>query len=114
MQIGSQKLQSWRACAKNGAYLGLAILFVSMGSGCASTRKTTTTETTVTYSDEAAAKEGEQNKGVVVETSETTTTTTGTKPERPGVISSTFHAIGYVIALPFIIIGGLFRIIFGG
>ncbi len=112
MQICSQKSGSWRACAKNGAYCGLVIVLVSMGLSCATTRKTTT-ETTVTHSDGSAAYEEEQNEGAVG-TSETTTTTTETEPKRPGVISSTFHAIGYVIALPFIIIGGLFRIIFGG
>lgn len=113
MKNWSQKLKYWRVCAKNGVYSGLIIFFVFMGLGCAGTRKTTTTETTVTHSDGSTVYEEEQNEGVVG-TSETTTTTTETKPERPGVISSTFHAIGYVIALPFIIIGGLFRIIFGG
>lgn len=97
-------------------YAGIILfLFVSIlvGSGCASTHKTTKTETIVTYPNESAVGEGEQSGGVV-ERSETTTTTTPAKAEHPGIISSTFHAIGYVIALPFIIIGGLWRMIFGG
>jgi len=118
MEIWSHRIKSG---FKIGAYLGLAILIVSVGLGCASTHKTTTTETTTTYPNEAAAYEGEQrtttnvphNKGYLYK-SETTETTTETKTERPGVLSSTLHAIGYVMALPFIIVGGLFRIIFGG
>ena len=33
MQNWPQKLKCWRACAKNGAYLGLAILFCFDGVG---------------------------------------------------------------------------------
>jgi len=93
-----------------------------VGAGCASTHKTTTTETTVSTYPAANQEQRIGNSGYIVRTqdnevverSETTATTTETKAERPGIISSTFHAIGYVIALPFIIIGGLFRILFGG
>ncbi len=111
MQICSQKLEYWRACAKNAAYLGLVIVFVSLGLGCATTRKTTTTETTVTSNEPAEVSSDQQSETT---TTTTTETETETKAKRPGIISSTFHAIGYVIALPFIVIGGLFRIIFGG
>jgi hypothetical protein len=82
-----------------------------MLAGCASIHKTTKTETTITYSNEAASNKGEekttmtvstssdqQNKGVVEKSR--TTTTTDTKTEHPGIISSTFHAIGYVISFP--------------
>ena len=48
MQIWSQKLKYG---FKNSVYLGLAVLFVFVGLGCASTRKTTKTETVVTQSD---------------------------------------------------------------
>ncbi len=123
MRIESQKIKYWY---KNGVYLCFTALLISIGFGCASTHKTTTTETTVTYPNKGVIYPGgqqttttvttsddQQNKEVM-EKSETTTTTTETKAEHPGVLSSTFHAIGYVISLPFIIIGGLFRIIFGG
>ncbi|HBG60656.1 MAG: hypothetical protein A2306_09900 [Omnitrophica WOR_2 bacterium RIFOXYB2_FULL_38_16] len=123
MRIESQKLKYW---FKNSFYLCFISLLVSMVFGCASTNKTTTTETTVTYPNKGViyhagqhttttvtTSDDQQNKEIV-EKSETTTTTTETKAEHPGVLSSTFHAVGYVISLPFIIIGGLFRIIFGG
>ncbi|OGX05917.1 MAG: hypothetical protein A2Z88_02455 [Omnitrophica WOR_2 bacterium GWA2_47_8] len=113
-------MQNWREFkywSKNGVYLGLIILFVSMGMGCASTHKTTKTETTVTTYSPA---DRENNKGYIAqqqdtpisEKSETTTTTTEAKAEHPGILSSTLHAIGYVVSLPFIIVGGLLRMIF--
>jgi hypothetical protein len=101
------------------------LLFVLMGMGCASTHKMTKTETTVTYPNDTVAQEREQKAAATILTSgeeqnrgvektETTTTTTETKSEHPGIISSTLHAVGYVISLPFIVVGGLFRIMFGG
>ena len=120
MQIWSQKLKN---CFKNGAYLGFAVLFVFVGLGCASTHKTTTTETTVTYPNNTAVEgnqqttttvlpSGDQQNRGVVEKSETTTTTTKTPSGHPGILSSTVHAIGWVIALPFRLIGGLIGWIF--
>lgn len=121
----SRKLKCW---FKNGAYLSLAVLFIFMGLGCASAYKTTKTETTVNHPNKGMIYQGERKSTTTVSTAgdhrnedaveisetTTTTTTTETKAEHPGILSSTFHAIGYVIALPFIIIGGLFRMIFGG
>ena len=107
---------SLKCCFKNGLYLSFAIIFLSVGLGCASTRKTTTTETTVTTSPSVGQEQAvRNNRGyiinhqdeAVVEKSETTTTTTETKAGHPGVISSAVHAIGWVIALPFRLIGGL-------
>lgn len=126
MKNQTQKLRFWFISDKRSTCLGLTILFIFMGFGCASTHKTTKTETTVTYPDGAVGNVGnggnyyrtttssgdDQNRGVVKKSE--TTTTTETKAEHPGVLSSTLHAIGYVIALPFIIVGGLFKIIFGG
>jgi len=119
MLIKSQKLKYF---SRNRAFLILIILLIT---GCANTHKITRTErivtnnnkgmiypsgqqttTTITTSDE------QQNKKIV-ETSETTTTTE-TKAEQPGILGSTLHAIGYVISIPFIIIGGVLRTIFGG
>jgi phage tail sheath gpL-like len=137
MQAWTQKLKYG---FKNGAYLGLGMFLIVVGSGCASTHKTTKTETatTVTKSTDAVVNDaGEktvttvsttgdpQNKTVttvsttgdpqnksVVSTSQATTATTETKPGHPGLISSTVHAIGWVIALPFRLIGGLIGWIF--
>lgn len=122
MSIFSQKLKHW---LRNSAYLGFALLFVFVGLGCASTRKTTKTETVVTQSNDTTTNEvgqntettvtssgDQQNKGVVNK-SETTTTTSETRPAgHPGLISSTIHAIGWVIALPFRLVGGLIGWIF--
>jgi hypothetical protein len=89
---------------------GLFLVSALLQFGCASTHKTTRTDTAVTYSSEAPV----QDNAPVVEKSQTTTTTTDTKTEHPGVVGSTLHAVGYVLVLPFIIVGGLFRILFGG
>lgn len=109
MQIQRQKY----GFKKSSKYIGLILfifVWILVGSGCASTRKTTTTETTVSYPNEDA-NEADQER-VIVEESETTTTET--KAEDSGVLGATFKAIGHIISIPFKIIGGLFRIIFGG
>ena len=108
-------------CLRGSAYLGLTLLVAVMGLGCAGTHKTTTTETVVAYpgggdqvtTTEVSTSADQQNSGVI-EKSVTSTTTTDTKSENPGILGSTLHAIGYVIALPFKIVGGLVRMIFGG
>ncbi len=115
MRICPRKLKNW---FKNSAYLGFSVLFVFEGLGCASTHKTTKTETMVTQSNDAgqdaaataATSNEHQNKGVVEKSA--TTTTTETKAGHPGILSSTVHAIGWVIALPFRLIGGLLGWIF--
>ena len=69
--------------------------------GCSShTTTTTRTEQQQQGSDEASVR--------------TETTTTEKEHEGPhlGVISGTIHAIGWVLALPFRIVGGLIRVIF--
>jgi hypothetical protein len=113
---------SWKLKSgfKNGACLGLSVLFVLVGLGCASTHKTTQTETVVTSSDQTVTSQGKQGQTTVVTTSpavqssQTTNTTTETiKPVgHPGILSSTVHAIGWVIALPFRLVGGLIGWIF--
>ena len=118
MKIQKKKSECW---FRNSVYLGLAMVFVLMGAGCASTHKTVTTETTVTTSPSAyQEQEVRNNRGyivgyegeTVVEKSETTTSTTETNSRHPGILSSTVHAIGWVIALPFRLVGGLIRWIF--
>ena len=54
MQRASQKLKNW---FKNSVYLSFVVLFVFVGLGCASTRKTTKTETVVTQSNDTTANE---------------------------------------------------------
>jgi hypothetical protein len=70
--------------------------------GCSSTT-TTTTHTTAEPSSEGAA---------TVQTTETKTTEQQTSGPGVGILSGTIHAIGFILALPFKIIGGLIQIIF--
>jgi len=124
MQIYSRKLKYE---FKKSVCISLALfLFVVIGAGCASTHKTTkttTTESKVTYPAEegnkgylknttTAATSNEQQNNPVTKESQTTTTTTETKAEHRGILSSTLHAIGWVIALPFRLVGGLIGWIF--
>ena len=108
MQIQMKESRGW---FRSSVYLGLPIFFIFMGAGCASTHKTTTTETTVAYPNNTAVEENQQNRGVV-EKNETPTTTTKTPEGHPGILSSAVHVIGWVIALPFRLVGGLIGWIF--
>lgn len=105
----------------NSVYLGVTMFFVLMGAGCARTHRTTTTETTVTTTSSAdREQEVRYNRGYIVgapaepavEKSETTTSTTETTSGHRGILSSTVNAIGWVIALPFRLVGGLIGWIF--
>ena len=121
MQIQPQKLKYE---FKRSVCMGFALfLFVVIGAGCASTHKTTTTKTTVTYPADEGNKgylkntttvgtSNDQQNNPVTQKSETTTTTSETKTGHPGILSSTLHAIGWVIALPFKLVGGLIGWIF--
>ena len=108
---------------KKSAYLGFCVLIIFVMLGCTSTRKTTKTETTVTQSNDAVVPDAGQKSATTKSTSNdqpsstTTTTTTSTAAEtkpagHPGILSSTVHAIGWVIALPFRLVGGLIGWIF--
>lgn len=104
--------------------LGLVVLlFCVVSAGCASTQKTTKTTTTETYSTEGENKgylrdstttntSDTQQVSQVSEKTETTTTTSDKKPEHHSILGSTLHAIGWVIALPFRLVGGLIGWIF--
>jgi uncharacterized BrkB/YihY/UPF0761 family membrane protein len=119
MKIGAQKLKYE---LKGSVYLCfIPLLLVVMGVvGCATTKKTTTTTTkiTETYPDNTSTVviSSEQQSDSVAQKSQTTATSTSVsteaKPGHPGLISSTVHAIGWVIALPFRLIGGLIGWIF--
>lgn len=111
-----------------GVCIGLALFIVAvMGAGCASTHKTTettTTKTTVTYPAEegnkgylknttrVATSNDQQNSPVIEESETTTTTSTEAKAGHQSILGSTLHAIGWVIALPFRLVGGLVGWIF--
>ncbi|MFH0754112.1 MAG: hypothetical protein V2A70_06060 [Candidatus Omnitrophota bacterium] len=109
MRIRIQVLKCW---VMKSVYLGLAVGVVLVGAGCASAHKTTITETRIAYPNSTEVGSGDEQNRAVVEKSETTTATTETKSGHPGILSSTVHAIGWVIALPFKLIGGLIGWIF--
>jgi hypothetical protein len=95
---------------RSSVYMGVVLMmFMSMGAGCASTRQTTTTETTVKHTDSSHAVPASEPTAVV---EKNTTTTTETEQGHTGLVGGIFHVIGSVIALPFILIGGLLRMIF--
>lgn len=79
------------------------VMVLSLGMGCASNSKTVKTET-VEY------PAGQTGPGVVERT--TTTTTEKQNGSSGGILSGTVNVIGEIIALPFRLVGGLFRIIF--
>ncbi len=87
-------------------YLGLTIIFVSMGVGCASTHKTTTTQTTVQHTDVSSAPVK------TVEKSTTTTSGAESKPTHTGILGGFFHILGSIIAFPFVVIGNVLQAIF--
>ena len=99
-----------RNILRSMGYSGLVLFFVFMGLSCAGTmHKETTTETVVTSPGQQAGNGGYvyQSNSQVSEKIETVTTTKTTESGHPGLISSTVHAIGWVLALPFRLVGGL-------
>jgi hypothetical protein len=67
---------------------------------------TASAETTTTETIERPSHER------VVETEKETTETKESNGAHYGIISGTVHAVGWVLALPFRIVGGLIRLIF--
>jgi hypothetical protein len=80
----------------------LALATGGATSGCSSTT------TTTTHTTEQPSAEG----NTTVQTTETKTTEQQTSGPSVGILSGTIHAIGFILALPFKIIGGLIQIIF--
>ena len=80
----------------------LAIAAGTVSSGCSSST-TTTTRTTEQPSTES---------GTTVQTTETKTTESQTSGPGVGILSGTIHAIGFILALPFKLVGGLIQLIF--
>ena len=115
MQILKDNLMHW---LRTGVYLGSIAGFLLVGAGCASTSKTTKTKTVVTHPDQTTVYDNGRDTTTIVAASpnqaetETTTETTQITPSHPGIISSTVHAVGWVIALPFRLVGALFTWIF--
>lgn len=101
-----------RTPATTLAFIAALSLTASALSGCSSTRTTSTVtreETTPPASSEGASA---NKPGTVV----TEKTETGTESDSgigcSGVISCTFHGLGWVIALPFRAVAGAIELIF--
>jgi hypothetical protein len=111
-----------RSCYFNiKGWAGASLLtLIFLGSGCATTHRTTVTETTLEYPNEdisqmqeSGSVENSSNgtEETVVER-KTTTTTTDIEPKRTGILGGIFNVIGSIVSFPFVVIGGLFRMIF--
>ncbi len=82
------------------------LMIAAAGAGCA--RRTTVPQT---YTRESSTT----TPGAVSQTTETRTTVTETRVDEDaprGVLSTTVHFIGEILALPFRLVGGLLRAIF--
>lgn len=92
--------------------MGLSLSLYAF-TGCASNPKTYEKTTVIQDSSEVDNPADPNNDSTMTTTTtETTTTTTEEEPKSPGIIGSTFHVIGTVIAFPFKVIGKLFQAIF--
>jgi len=80
----------------------LALGAVGSTSGCSSST------TTTTHTTEQPSADG----GTTVQTTETKKTESQTSGPGVGILSGTIHAIGFILALPFKIVGGLIELIF--
>ncbi len=92
--------------------MGLTLSMYAL-TGCATNPKTYE-KTTITKDSSEIDNPSDPHNGstIATTTTETTTTTTEEKPKTTGIIGSTFHVIGTVIAFPFKVIGKLFQAIF--
>lgn len=74
-------------------------------SGCATTERTTRTETTVSHDDD----NDNIDDG---ETTRTHTQTTTVADEERGILGTTFHVIGQILAFPFKVVAKVIEAIF--
>lgn len=82
------------------------LVIMGLAAGCASQTKTIQTERTVQSSGQAVQDSPAQ--AAVVEAR----TVVETRHEPQGVLSTTVHLVGEVLALPFRLIAGLIRLVF--
>ena len=92
----------------------IALLFAAVplkSSGLAGEQKSVETETTVTYPEgDSTMTAHEPGQEPVVVERETTVVEEDEEPE--GILSTTVNVLGDIIALPFRLVAGLFRLIF--
>ena len=109
MQICQQKLKYE---FKRSVCIGLVILLAVIGAGCASANKTTKTTTVVTSNDQQNNPSTQKSESYTNTATETTATTTTQNAEHQSILGATLHAVGWVLALPFRLVGGLIGWIF--
>ena len=90
------------------AFLLLTIsLTFGAGATASCSSHTTTTTRTVERPADSGSEAADQRETTVTETKESTAS-----GPHVGILSGTIHAIGFILALPFKIIGGLLTVIF--
>ncbi len=98
----------------NKIVIGLAVTVViaSAGMGCAGRGKTIHTTETVQYPAAATRDAGVVENGTQPVVVERKTEETENESGSSGVLSTTVHVVGEIVALPFRIVAGLIRVIF--
>ena len=86
----------------------VCLVILGVTPGCAHRTKTIRTEERVAHSSDTVPATTQ----VVTDRTTTQTTTATTSEEPRGLLSTTVHVIGEILALPFRLVGGLLRIIF--
>lgn len=76
-------------------------------SGCATSERTTRTETTVSHDDDDDHDNVDDG-----ETTRTETRTTTVEDEERGILGTTFHVIGQILAFPFKVVAKIIEAIF--
>ena len=82
-------------------------LFSPALSGCATSERTTRTETTVSHDDDDDYDNIDDG-----ETTRTRTETTTVVDEERGILGTTFHVIGQILAFPFKVVAKVIEAIF--
>lgn len=85
---------------------------MAIGVGCAETTHHATTTETVQNSNGTGTNTTVTNTTPVSQNSTSSTSTTTTTQNHQGAIGTVFHAIGAVLAFPFILIGNIIQAIF--
>jgi hypothetical protein len=94
--------------------ISVALLLTAPISGCSSTRKTSTTTVTTAEAPTSIADQPTQRPTakVITEKTETVTEKDSSGPWCGGILSCTVEGVGWVIALPFRLIGGAIDVVF--
>ncbi len=94
------------------AYLISLFILFNFLTGCETSQRTYRTTSEISTADEAAAAERAEATDADIEKSRTTTVETTTDEEPRGIIGTTWHFIGQVLALPFKLIAGAIEFVF--